>query len=369
MAAPTTSLPEWIGGVRNWDYRFCWLRDATLTLLAMLQAGYNEEAVAWRKWLLRAVAGDPADVQIMYGLAGERRLEERELDWLPGYEGSVPVRTGNAASAQLQLDVYGEVMDALYQTRVHGAPPDDSVWSLQRSLLGWLEDGWRLEDSGVWEVRGPTRHFTHSKVMAWVAFDRGVRICEEFGRDGPVERWRAIRDEIHAEVLARGWNEARGAFVQYYGADELDASALVIPLVGFLPHDDPRVVSTVEAIRRDLTLRRARAPVPNRRGRRRRRAPRRRGGLPRLLVLARGGARAAGEPRGGAGAVRAAPRAAERRGPALGGVGAADGAARRELPTGVHPPRARRGGPRALRARDAGGRLTVGHGPTGPCGG
>jgi len=253
VAAPTTSLPEWIGGVRNWDYRFCWLRDATLTLIAMLQAGYNEEAVAWRKWLLRAVAGDPADVQIMYGLGGERRLEERELDWLPGYEGSLPVRTGNAASAQLQLDVYGGVMDALYQTRLHGAPPDDNVWSLQRALLGWLEDGWRLEDSGIWEVRGPTRHFTHSKVMAWVAFDRGVRICEEFGRDGPVERWRAVREEIHAEVLARGWSQAHGAFVQYYGANELDASALVIPLVGFLPHDDPRVVSTVEAIRRDLT--------------------------------------------------------------------------------------------------------------------
>ena len=163
------------------------------------------------------------------------------------------MRTGNAASAQLQLDVYGGVMDALYQARLHGAPPDDNVWSLQRALLGWLEDGWRLEDSGIWEVRGPTRHFTHSKVMAWVAFDRGVRICEELGRDGPVERWRAIRDEIHAEVLARGWSEARGAFVQYYGADELDASALVIPLVGFLPHDDPRIVSTVEAIRRDLT--------------------------------------------------------------------------------------------------------------------
>ncbi len=253
VAAPTTSLPEWIGGVRNWDYRFCWLRDATLTVLAMLQAGYSGEAVAWREWLLRAVAGDPADVQIMYGLGGERRLEERVLEWLPGYEGSVPVRTGNAASAQLQLDVYGEVMDALYQTRVHGAPPDDNVWSLQKNLLGWLEDGWRLEDSGIWEVRGPTRHFTHSKVMAWVAFDRGVRICEEFGRDGPVERWRAVRDEIHAEVLARGWSDARSAFVQYYGADELDASALVIPLVGFLPADDARVTSTIEAIRRDLT--------------------------------------------------------------------------------------------------------------------
>ncbi len=253
VAAPTTSLPEWIGGVRNWDYRFCWLRDATLTLLAMLQAGYREEAVAWRGWLLRAIAGDPADVQIMYGLGGERRLEERVLDWLPGYEGSRPVRTGNAASAQLQLDVYGEVMDALYQTRVHGAPPNDDVWALQRAMLGWLEDGWRLEDSGIWEVRGPTRHFTHSKVMAWVAFDRGVRICEEFGRDGPVERWRANRAEIHAEVLARGWSDTRGAFVQYYDGEELDASALVLPLVGFLQPDDPRIVSTVEVIRRELT--------------------------------------------------------------------------------------------------------------------
>ena len=253
VAAPTTSLPEWIGGVRNWDYRFCWLRDATLTLLAMLQAGYSDEAVAWRGWLLRAIAGDPADVQIMYGLGGERRLEERVLEWLPGYEGSPPVRTGNAASAQLQLDVYGEVMDALYQTRVHGAAPDDDVWSLQRKLLDWLEEGWRLEDSGIWEVRGPTRHFTHSKVMAWVAFDRGSRIVEEFGREGPVDRWRAVRDEIQAEVIERGWSEKRQAFVQYYGSDELDASALMIPLVGFLPADDPRVVSTVDAIRRDLT--------------------------------------------------------------------------------------------------------------------
>jgi GH15 family glucan-1,4-alpha-glucosidase len=253
VAAPTTSLPEWIGGVRNWDYRFCWLRDATLTLLAMLQAGYSSEAVAWREWLLRAIAGDPADVQIMYGIAGERRLEERMLEWLPGYEGSVPVRTGNAACDQLQLDVYGEVMDALYQARVHGAPADDNVWSLQRTLLGWLENGWRLEDYGIWEVRGPTRHFTHSKVMAWVAFDRAVRMCEEFGRDGPVDRWRALREEIHAEVLARGWSEERRAFVQFYGADALDASVLVIPLVGFLPADDPRVVSTVDAIRRELT--------------------------------------------------------------------------------------------------------------------
>ena len=253
VAAPTCSLPERIGGVRNWDYRFCWLRDATLTLLAMLQAGYSEEAVAWRAWLLRAVAGDPADVQIMYGLGGERRLDERELGWLPGYEGSRPVRTGNGACHQLQLDVYGEVLDALYQARVHGVPADDHVWSLSRALLSWLEEGWRLEDAGIWEVRGPARHFTHSKVMAWVAFDRGVRQHEEFGRDGPIERWRALRDEIHAEVLAHGWSDERQAFVQSYGSSELDASALLIPLVGFLPAHDPRVVSTVEAIRRDLT--------------------------------------------------------------------------------------------------------------------
>jgi GH15 family glucan-1,4-alpha-glucosidase len=253
VAAPTTSLPEWIGSVRNWDYRFCWLRDATLTLVAMLQSGYKDEAFAWRKWLLRAVAGDPADVQIMYGLGGERRLDEQELDWLPGYEGSLPVRTGNAASKQLQLDVYGSVLDALYQARAHGVPPDDNAWSLLRQLLSWLEDGWRLEDSGIWEVRGPARHFTHSKVMSWVAFDRAVRLHTEFGRDGPVERWTTLRGEIHAEVLSRGWDDGRQAFVRSYGSQELDASVLVIPLVGFLPATDPRVVSTVEAIRQELT--------------------------------------------------------------------------------------------------------------------
>jgi GH15 family glucan-1,4-alpha-glucosidase len=253
VAAPTTSLPELIGGVRNWDYRFCWLRDATLTLIAMLNAGYHDEAVDWRNWLLRAVAGSPDDVQIMYGIGGERRLEERSLDWLPGYEGSPPVRIGNAASKQLQLDVYGEVIEALYQARTHGAPADDSVWSLTRNLLEWLEDGWRQEDSGIWEVRGPERHFTHSKVMAWVAFDRAVRYHEEFGRDGPFERWAEIRDEIKAEVLARSWCEEKQAFAQSYDSDRLDAAVLLMPLVGFLPPDDARMVSTVEAIRRELS--------------------------------------------------------------------------------------------------------------------
>ena len=254
VAAATTSLPEWIGGVRNWDYRFCWLRDASMTLLAMLNAGYRDEAQAWQEWLLRAVAGDPADVQIMYGIAGERRLDERELEWLPGFDGSRPVRVGNAASTQLQLDVYGELLDAAYHTITHGIEPSEFGWALMRKLLAWLEDGWREKDSGIWEVRGPARHFTHSKVMSWVAFDRAVRLCDEHGHDGPVERWRALRDEIHAQVLANAWSERKQAFAKSYGADELDAAVLLMPLVGFLPATDPRVVSTVDAIRRELTV-------------------------------------------------------------------------------------------------------------------
>ncbi len=254
VAAPTTSLPEWLGGVRNWDYRFCWLRDATLTLLAMLQAGYKDEAVAWREWLLRAVAGDPAKVQIMYGIGGERRLDERELEWLPGYEGSHPVRVGNAASEQLQLDVFGEVIDALYQARAHGAPPNDDVWSLGRNLLSWLETGWRRKDAGIWEIRGPNRHFTHSKVMSWVAFDRAVRVVEELGRDGPVEHWRELRDEIHDAIVTRAWSEAKQSFTQCFDSEDLDASALVMALVGFLPANDPRMVSTVEALQRELLV-------------------------------------------------------------------------------------------------------------------
>ena len=253
VAAPTTSLPEHIGGVRNWDYRYCWLRDATLTLAAMLRAGAREEAVTWRQWLLRAVAGDPADLQIMYGLAGERRLDERTVDWLPGYEGSVPVRVGNAASQQFQLDVYGEVLDGLYQTRRYGAEPDDNAWALSLQLLDWLEEGWRRPDAGIWEVRGPPRHFTHSKVMAWVAFDRAVKAVEEWARDGPVERWRELRDEIHADVMTHAWSDERRVFTQYYGSKELDASVLLMPSVGFLPADDRRFVSTVEVVQRELS--------------------------------------------------------------------------------------------------------------------
>jgi len=252
VAAPTTSLPEWIGGVRNWDYRYCWLRDATLTLTAFLHAEHVEEARAWRAWLLRAVAGDPADLQIMYGVAGERRLTELELPWLSGYESSAPVRIGNAASEQLQVDVFGEVMDALFQARVHGISKELAAWRLQQVLLGGLEATWTEPDDGIWEIRGERRHFVHSKVMAWVAFDRAVRSVEAQDLDGPVDRWRALRDEIHAEVCDRGFDESLGSFVQSYGSRELDASLLLIPLVGFLPADEPRVRGTVEAIEREL---------------------------------------------------------------------------------------------------------------------
>jgi GH15 family glucan-1,4-alpha-glucosidase len=252
VAAPTTSLPEHLGGVRNWDYRYCWLRDATLTLLAFLRAGHVDEARAWRDWLLRAIAGDPQDVQVMYGVAGERRLTELELPWLDGYEGSRPVRIGNGASDQLQLDVYGEVIDALHLARVKGLQASDDAWRLASKVFDWLESNWSEPDEGIWEVRGPRRHFTHSKVMAWVAFDRAVKAIEKLGRDGPVDRWRATRDAIKADVLANGFDTELGAFVQYYGSDRLDASLLLIPLVGFLPARDERVVGTVEAIQRDL---------------------------------------------------------------------------------------------------------------------
>ena len=252
VAAATTSLPEALGGVRNWDYRYCWLRDATLTLLALVRAGYEDEARAWRDWLLRAIAGRPGEVQIMYGIAGERRLTELELEWLDGYEGSRPVRIGNAASCQLQLDVYGEVADALYHARQAGIGASPDAWALNKKLLEWLEDGWRQPDEGIWEVRGPRRHFVHSKVMAWVAFDRAVRSVEEYEREGPVDRWRQLRDEIHDDVCREGFSEKLGAFTQSYGLDRLDASLLMIPLVGFLPADDERVVGTVAAIEREL---------------------------------------------------------------------------------------------------------------------
>jgi GH15 family glucan-1,4-alpha-glucosidase len=252
VAAPTTSLPEHIGGVRNWDYRYCWLRDASFTLYALVAAGYTTEAAAWQAWLLRAVAGDPGALQIMYGPAGERRLTELEIPWLPGYEGSRPVRVGNGAVDQLQLDVYGEVMAAMFVAARAGVDNDPAAWELACVLVGFLEDAWRQPDEGIWEVRGPRRHFTHSKVMAWVAFDRAIRMRERFGLDGPLDRWRHLRTEIHREVCERGFDATRGTFTQFYGSQELDASLLLLPLVGFLPHTDPRVLGTVAAIEREL---------------------------------------------------------------------------------------------------------------------
>ena len=252
VAAPTTSLPEQLGGVRNWDYRYCWVRDATFALYALMMAGYTGEARAWRDWLVRAVAGQPEQMQIMYGVAGERRLTELELGWLPGYEGSAPVRIGNGAALQYQLDVYGELMDALHQARRAGIPSHPTAWHVQRALLDFLESSWREPDEGIWEVRGPRRHFTHSKVMAWVALDRAVKAVEQFGLAGPVGRWRGLRDEVHAEVCREGYDGERKTFTQYYGSTELDASLLMIPLVGFLPPSDPRVAGTVEAVQREL---------------------------------------------------------------------------------------------------------------------
>jgi GH15 family glucan-1,4-alpha-glucosidase len=252
VAAPTTSLPEQPGGERNWDYRYCWLRDATLTLLALMNAGYHEEARAWRDWLLRAGAGSPQQLQIMYGLAGERQLPEWEVPWLPGYEQSGPVRIGNAAHGQLQLDVFGEVIDALHQARRGGIAPDTSEWPFQKALLQHLAGTWTEPDQGIWEVRGPRQPFTFSKVMAWVAFDRAVKSAELFGLEGPVDRWRTIQREIHAEVCERGFNCTRGCFVQAYGSTQLDASLLLLPTTGFLPASDPRVKATIEAIEREL---------------------------------------------------------------------------------------------------------------------
>ncbi|QFQ96339.1 glycoside hydrolase family 15 protein [Streptomyces phaeolivaceus] len=255
VAAATTSLPEEIGGVRNWDYRHCWLRDSTLTLGALLSCGYQEEAEAWRDWLLRAVAGDPADLQIMYGLAGERRIPEYDLPWLSGYEGSRPVRVGNDAVRQLQLDVYGEVIDSLFLSRRSGLPDKPDMWGMQCALMEYLRTAWRKPDEGLWEMRGPRRHFTHSKVMCWVAADRAVRTLEEDPEliGGDLEGWRDLRDEIHREVCELGYDAERGTFTQSYGSRELDAALLLIPLMGFLPPDDPRVIGTVDAIREELS--------------------------------------------------------------------------------------------------------------------
>jgi GH15 family glucan-1,4-alpha-glucosidase len=252
IAAPTTSLPESLGGPRNWDYRFCWLRDSTFTLYALLISGYMDEARAWREWLLRAIAGHPQDTQIMYGVAGERMLTELELPWLTGYEQSIPVRIGNAAHQQFQLDVYGEVIDTLHVARKYKLERNDDAWRLQKALMDFLESGWKQPDEGIWEVRGPRRDFTHSKVMAWVAVDRSVKEVRHGFGDGPLDRWIALRDEIHRDVCERGFDVERNAFVQYYGSKSLDASLLMIPLVGFLPAKDPRVMSTVAAIEREL---------------------------------------------------------------------------------------------------------------------
>jgi GH15 family glucan-1,4-alpha-glucosidase len=252
VAAPTTSLPEKIGGSRNWDYRFCWLRDATLTLLAFMNAGYYDEARCWRDWLLRAAAGSPSQIQTMYGLAGEKRLTEWEIPWLSGYEGSKPVRIGNAASDQLQIDVFGEVMDALHLARVGGLQDLAEGWDFQRALLSHLEKVWSAADDGIWEVRGERRHFTHSKVMAWVAFDRAIKSAEAFRLEGPIDHWRKLRAEVHKDVCEKAFNRGIGAFVQAYGSDQLDASTLLIPAVGFLPPVDARVRGTIEAVERRL---------------------------------------------------------------------------------------------------------------------
>jgi len=252
VAAPTTSLPEALGGKRNWDYRYCWVRDATFTLLALVASGYEDEAAAWRDWLLRAVAGEPSRLQIAYGIAGERRIEELELDWLCGYEDSRPVRIGNAAHSQRQLDIYGEIMDALHAARTQGLSFRPDGWRVQRALLRFLAEAWTQPDQGIWEVRGPRRHFTHSKMMAWVAFDRAIKDAEKFGMDAPLDEWSRLRKSIHDDVLDNGFNDQIGAFTQFYGGETLDAALLLMPLVGFLPATDPRVAGTVAAIQQNL---------------------------------------------------------------------------------------------------------------------
>jgi len=253
VAAATTSLPEDVGGVRNWDYRYCWLRDATFTLQALLGTGHTDEARAWREWLVRAVAGDPDRLQIMYGLDGTQRLPESTLDWLDGYAGSAPVRVGNAAAGQFQLDVWGEVLDGLHLARTAGLELTEPAWDVQSALLDWLEGNWRQPDNGLWEVRGPQRQFVHSKVMAWVGVDRAIRTVDRLDLEGPVERWRRLAGEIHDEVCEHGYDAHRRTFTQFYGSEGLDAALLLLPRVGFLPWDDERIVGTVEAVRRELS--------------------------------------------------------------------------------------------------------------------
>ncbi|MET0626875.1 MAG: glycoside hydrolase family 15 protein [Acidimicrobiia bacterium] len=253
VAAPTTSLPEWIGGVRNWDYRYCWLRDSVLALTALTAGGYREEAIQWRDWLLRAAAGDPSQLQIMYGAGGERRLSEFELDWLPGYEGSSPVRVGNAASEQFQLDVYGEVLTSLSLMReAVGESSEGGSWDFEVALLEYLEGAWHHPDDGIWEVRGGRQHFTHSKMMAWVGFDRAVRTAEKLGLPGPIDRWRQARDDVHAQVCDEGYDADKGSFTQAYGSKSMDASLLTMPMFGFLPATDERMIGTVAAVEREL---------------------------------------------------------------------------------------------------------------------
>ena len=351
VAAPTTSLPEDFGGERNWDYRYCWLRDAALTLDSLVQAGYTEEADLWRDWLLRTIAGDPAQMQIMYAVDGSRRLPEVTLDHLPGYADSRPVRIGNGAVEQTQNDVLGEVMDALDRVRRAEGMPHDDAWPLQRALVAEMATRWQDPDHGLWEIRGEPQAFTHSRVMIWVAFDRAVRAMEDYDLAGPLEEWRALRDQVREEVLDKGYDAERGTFVQHYGTTEVDASLLVLPLVGFIDGDDPRMLGTIEAVEEDLLH--EGLVLRYRTESRRRRPPRRRAPVRRLLVLAGLGVRRGRPGRRRARAVRPAGRAAQRRRPALGGVRPRPATDGRQLPAGLQPPRPGAGGVPPRRRRRA----------------
>ena len=355
MAAPTTSLPEDFGGSRNWDYRYCWLRDASMTLGSLLRSGYRHEASLWRSWLLRAVAGDPKDLQIVYAVDGGRDLPERELDHLAGYQGSAPVRIGNGAVGQQQADVFGEVLAALHLARATGLEDSADSWSLQRVLVEHLAERWQKPDHGIWEIRGEPRHFTHSRVLVWVAFDRAVRAVEENGLEGPVERWRTIRDEVRAEILERGVDRERGTFTQHYDTTEVDASLLVLPGLGFIDGRDELMLGTIRAIEEDLLedglVRRYRTDLGGRRSHRR--GVR----LRRLLLLAGLGVRRCRSPRRRDRPVRAAAGTTQRRGAAGRGDRPRVGLPGRQLPAGALPPRAgrRRPGPGRRRHRRPGG--------------